>query len=211
LVGLYVFARACWDGRRMTSADDPYVVRPPAPLGLFCTACIVLGFGSGLMHAASILLGHKLDVFGMFITLSLLVALHFLRWVFSVMVAGRRCPTWPVLGVVPVAGRYLLAFHGRAFPVSSNNTVAMLCTLVMLGKGLDKLRRGWSVQYRWPLLALVALILACYIRVLDIAGRFSTTDFWFQGHAIWHLLGAASLGFMALYCRSERPRQLNGT
>jgi hypothetical protein len=38
----------------------------PALMGLFGVACIVLGFGSGLMHAAMMPLGHKLDVFGMF-------------------------------------------------------------------------------------------------------------------------------------------------
>jgi len=36
-------------------------------MGLFGVACVVLGVGSGLMHAAMMPWVHKLDVFGMFI------------------------------------------------------------------------------------------------------------------------------------------------
>ncbi|MBI1319479.1 MAG: hypothetical protein GC168_11120 [Candidatus Hydrogenedens sp.] len=88
--------------------------------------------------------------------------------------------------------------------------VFSVITLVLPGTGLDTFRRHWSVQYRLPALAVVSLAVACYVWVLDRAGRFSTPEYWFQGQAIWHVLGAASLGYMALYYRSERPRRLNG-
>ena len=64
LVGLYVIAYACWDYRRPTSESDPYAVRQPALMVYFGFTCIVLGLGSGLMHAAMTSWGHKLDVLG---------------------------------------------------------------------------------------------------------------------------------------------------
>jgi len=47
------------------------------------------------------------------------------------------------------------------------------------------------------------MALAITFRQLDVAGRFGTPDTFLQGHALWHLLTAASLGAMYMYYRSE--------
>jgi hypothetical protein len=41
---------------------------------------------------------------------------------------------------------------------------------------------------------------------LDQHGTLCTPDSLFQGHAVWHLLGATSLWLTFLYYRSERAR-----
>lgn len=52
-------------------------------------------------------------------------------------------------------------------------------------------------------LLFVSLALAITFRQLEVAGRFGTPDTFLQGHALWHLLTAASLGAMYMYYRSE--------
>jgi hypothetical protein len=49
------------------------------------------------------------------------------------------------------------------------------------------------------------LVLAVVCRQTDVRGRFTGPDAWLQGHALWHVLTAASLGAMYAYLRSERP------
>jgi len=92
LVGLYILAYAWWDARRETTEQDPYAVRRPALMGLFGVACLVLGFGSGLMHASLTSLGHKSDVFGMYFSMSALIALHWARLIPDIPFGQRRVP-----------------------------------------------------------------------------------------------------------------------
>jgi len=62
---MYVVAYAWWDARRETT--NRILCRATARThGLYGVACIVVGFGSGLMHASLMSFGHKMDVLGMF-------------------------------------------------------------------------------------------------------------------------------------------------
>lgn len=51
-----------------------------------------------------------------------------------------------------------------------------------------------------------SLVLGIYIWRLDVANAFSPPDAWWQGHAIFHLIMAVTLGAMAQFFRSEVPR-----
>ena len=203
-VGLYVVALAWWDVRRKATEQDPYAVRQPALMALFGVACIVLGFGSGLMHAAMTPFGHKLDVFGMYITLAALIALQWARWVPVVPFVKCRWSTWPFFAIVAVAVSVLLLVHGQKL-ASGNVIVFSLICLVWLGSGVDTLSRNTSLQFRWLLLAFVSAAIAYFIWRLDRARQFASPDAWMQGHAIWHVLTATSLGAMAYFYRSEAP------
>lgn len=204
LVGLYVIAYAWWDFRRPTSLADPYAVRQPALMGIFGITCIELGVGSGLMHAALTSWGHKLDVLGMVSTLATLTALHWARWVPGVRVGGRYWPTWPVFGFLAVAGSIYFVLNLSRFGFG-NAGYAGIIGIVSVGIGMEFIFGKTSLQYRWPLLSLASLALAFYAWNLDKAGRFSSPDSWFQGHALWHLLTAVTLGSVAVFYRSEAP------
>lgn len=204
LVGLYVIAYAWWDYRRPTTASDPYAVRHPALMVYFGLTCIVLGIGSGLMHAAMTPWGHKLDVLGMVATVTALAALHWARWIPAVPVAGRNLPTWPVFA--------FLAFAASAAIVLNLDKIAFgpaayggIIGLVGTSMAVDAVSRKFSLQYRWPVLSFLSLALAFYIWNLDRAGSFSTPDSWFQGHAFWHMLTAVTLGSAVNLYRTEMP------
>jgi hypothetical protein len=205
LVGLYVIAYAWWDYRRPTKETDPYAVRHPALMGLFGVTCIEVGIGSGLMHAAMTPWGHKLDVLGMVAVLTTLSALHFARWIPSIRVGGQYWPTWPVHGLLAVTISIFLAVNVHMFGGAGNTAYAVLIGIVGIVMALEHFFGKTSRQYRWSVLALVSLALAFYIWNLDRAGQFSSPESWFQGHAIWHMLTAVSLGSAAVLYRSEVP------
>lgn len=202
LVGLYVIAYAWWDYVRPTKATDPYAVRHPALMGLFGVTCIELGIGSGLMHAAMSSWGHKLDVLGMIATLAALSALHWARWIPSIRIGSRHWPTWPVFGFLAVTVSISLVFNLDKLG-SGNIAYAVLIGLVGATMALEGLAGKTSQQYRWQVLSVLSLALAFYIWNLDRAGKFSSPDSWFQGHAVWHLLTAITLGNVAVFYRSE--------
>jgi hypothetical protein len=205
LFGLYIVAYAWWDARRETSEQDPYAVRQPALLGLYGVSSIVVGIGSGLMHASLMGFGHKMDVLGMFFTFVALIALQWARWLPFVPFTNRRWPAWPIAGFVAVAVTALLMVYRREI-AGDEAILGWLFLTVLLGVGVDVFRRGISQQYRWALLAFVSLAVGGYIQRSDIAREFSPPDVWWQGHAIWHGFTAVMYASMAIYYRSEAPR-----
>ncbi len=204
LVGLYVIAYAWWDYRRRTAERDPYAVRHPALMGYFGFTCIVLGIGSGLMHAAMTSWGHKLDVLGMVATVTALAALHWARWISGVRVAGRYMPTWPVFGFLAFAASVLLVLNLNRIGFG-NAAYGGIIGIVGISMALEIVARKSSLEYRWPVLSFASLALAFYIWNLDRAGQFSAPDSWFQGHAVWHVLTAVTLGCAANFYRTEVP------
>lgn len=208
LVGLYIFTLACWDARRPTSDRDPYAVRQPALAGLYGVACVVLGFGSGLMHASMMPFGHKLDVFGMFFTASALICLQWARWFPGIRFRKSIIPTSPIFCVSAIGVSILLLRFGRVLG-GGELVLGTLCAIVGIGVGVDAIRRTTSQQFRWLFLALVTLAVGGYLQRQDVGRRFTPSDSWLQGHAIWHLLTATTLGSMACFYRSEMPFQRN--
>ncbi len=204
LAGIYIAAYAWWDARRDASESDPYAVRQPALMGLLGIACIILGFGSGAMHAALMGWGHKLDVFGMYISMSTLIALQWARWLPSLPFTNGQWQAWPVFAVAAIAASLGLLEYVRRY--GDGDIIMMLLIALAIGTAtIDVLFGKTSLQLPWCLLALASVGIAYYIWRLDVAGQFSAPESWFQGHAIWHILTAIALLSMAVFYRTEVP------
>ena len=80
-----------------------------------------------------------------------------------------------------------------------------LILIVGLCAVLDQFSRAYRMQSGWIGLALINLIAGIICREMDLAGRFSLSDSWFQGHAFWHILTGLSLASAWAYQRSEKP------
>lgn len=203
-VGFYVIAYAWWDARRTVSPKAPYAVRHPALAGFFGAACVVLGIGSGLMHAAMTPWGHRADVFGMFITMTALIALQWARRVPTLPLGARRVPVWPFLVLAAPPVSIFLVVRPELF----GGGIAVMAGLIAIAAGgivIDQILRNPVQQRRWCALAFVSLALAFYLWNLDVARRFTAPESWLQGHALWHLLTAVTLGAMAVFYRTELP------
>jgi len=208
LVGLYCIALGLYDRCRTPKAQRNYVLDTPGMSFLIGAACCCLGIGSGLFHASLTRWGQQLDVGSMYAPLLACIAINLGRYLPRALRLSKdvSLPVWSVLvaSVVLIAA---LLYHykwsmssSQVLPLHILTVIAFaIADSIPLPRGLHRNR----LQKRWLLIAFVSLALAITFRQLDVAGRFGTPDTFLQGHALWHLLTAVSLGAMYLYYRSE--------
>jgi hypothetical protein len=208
LVGFYCIALGMHDRAHASTSECNYIVDTPAMSILMGVACCYLGIGSGLFHASLTRWGQQLDVGAMYAPLLVCIAINWGRYLPRAwrLSADVSLPVWSVLlaSVVLIAA---LLYHykwsmssSQVLPLHILTVIAFaIADSIPLPRGLHRSR----LKKRWLLIAFVSLALAITFRQLDVAGRFGTPDTFLQGHALWHLLTAASLGAMYLYYRSE--------
>ena len=199
LVGLYALAFA-WQDLRGQSRRS-HLVRTPAMSFGFGAACCCLGIASGVFHASLTRFGQQLDVAAMYPPLMMLIAVGIGRWIPVVRTGSRLMPTWRVLLVLVAIASGLLYYFKW-----SMSALVVLSSLVGTVHVLALLARFCSpgnLNGRWFVAGTAALVAAVFCRQLDIAGHFSGHDAWAQGHALWHILTALSLGCAFAFYRSE--------
>lgn len=182
---------------------DPASALSPRSARTFGITAIIVGVGSGLLHATLTLWGQFFDVLGMYLVGSFLLVSAIARW--------RRIPDGAAIGlyaalcgllvavllVLPEVRRWLFA-------------VLLLLAIIIELSFARRLRPGARIAFY--LAGLVATAIAFGIWVLDQEGVVCAPHSVFQGHAVWHLLGAASLWLTFLYYRSERmPSSLSAS
>ena len=176
-------------GRSEASAMPPLAART---LGL---TAIIVGLGSALMHATLTLWGQFLDVLGMYLVGSFLLVRALARW--------RRIPDGRAIALYVVLCAVLTAVL-IAMPEVRRWLFAVLLLLAILTElGFARpLRPG--ARLALYLGGILATALAFAIWILDQQGTVCAPHSLLQGHAVWHVLGAASLWLSYAYYRSER-------
>ena len=208
LVGFYCIALGIHDREHASATKLNYVFDTPAMSILMGVACCYLGIGSGLFHASLTRWGQQLDVGAMYAPLLVCIAINLGRYLpreFRVN-ASLQLPIWILLATSVVLVAALL-YHYK-WSMSSGQVLPLHILAIVAFAVMDciPLLRGThriTLRKRWLFIAFVSLALAIAFRQLDVAGRFGTPDTFLQGHALWHLLTAASLGAMYMYYRSE--------
>jgi dihydroceramidase len=183
--------------------NSPANARPVSALaglaaGWFGFTAIVIGIGSVALHASLTLWGQFADVLGMYLLGSFTLAWAVMRWrglspaaaiALYVLVAGGLIGA---LWVWPETRRWLFA--------------VLLVTAIAVEWWLARPRRP-GVNSRLLLCGLAANALAFAIWIADQAGTLCAPASPWQGHAAWHLLGAAALACSHGYYRSEIARK----
>jgi dihydroceramidase len=167
----------------------------PAAASVFGITAIFVGLGSVLLHATLTLWGQFFDVMGMYLVSGFMLVSAIARWrnlkklhvviLYLAFVGGLII----VLYLVPEVRRVLFAF--------------VLLAAIILEMVFARLLRV-DVKVSYYLIGIVTKAIAFTIWNLDQSGLVCAQQSLFQGHAIWHLLGATSLWFTFLYYRSER-------
>jgi len=162
--------------------------RRSASLAAFGPASIALGVSSFLFHASYTWMLQFFDYVGMFLFCFCVLALNARRlgWI-----AARHQVAAMLVGVAAASALVPPLFH-RGFPIQ---VVVLVLVLAMIGQEVWLLRRDGALPaHRWWGAALALLVAAAVFSVLDLTRVWcDPSDHWLQGHALWHLLSAASL------------------
>jgi hypothetical protein len=202
IVGAYIVGLGWVDRKNAVPPNAGYLVRHPVFSFAFGLGCVYLGFASGLFHASLTRLGQQLDVASMYTAMIAIIAMNFSR-LFDGRGALHTAAIWISAAGIIAASIYLFVYK---WEMSSKNVLSTLILMVGVLSALDIFRKNAHFVKSWMLLAALSLVLAVIARQTGIAGTwiFPGPDTWLQGHAVWHVFCAASLGCAYLYFRSER-------
>jgi hypothetical protein len=169
--------------------------RDPAEY-LLATAAVILGAGTVFYHASLTLVGQTVDLFGMYLLVTV-VALSILAR------AGLLSPRMIIaLGVVINALLLVLLIVAPEYRRIVFATLVVIVVALESGVGRRAGRRDRRVF--WAALATVAG--GFVIWALDYTRIACSPLSWVQGHAVWHLCGAAAVWLTLRYYTGEvRP------
>jgi hypothetical protein len=165
---------------------------------IFGLTAIFVGLGSMLLHATLTLWGQFFDVAGMYFTSAFMLISALARWrrwprrLAALCYLGLLALLLTLLYQIPEARRWLFALV----------LIAAIAAELVLARPL---RPGVRSSYYVAGMATQAIAFAIWN--LDQRGLVCQPGSLIQGHAIWHLLGAAAMWLSFLYYRSEQPRQ----
>lgn len=163
---------------------------------VFGVTAIFVGIGSVLLHATLTLWGQFFDVVGMYLVSGFMLIVALAKWQQipdrkAIMLYLSLCAILvAILAGFPEARRWLFA--------------VVLAAAIMIELVFARPLR-LSARPSLYIYGMLLNALAFVIWNLDQNGQMCRPESLFQGHAIWHLMGAAALWFAFLYYRSERP------
>jgi dihydroceramidase len=161
----------------------------------FGLTAIFVGLGSALLHATLTLWGQFFDVMGMYLTGGFMLVSAISRW------RGWSARLAIIVYLTLVSALVLLLY---GFPdVRRWLFAVVLVAAIVLELGFARPRRA-RVRVSYYFAGIMTKATAFAIWNLDQHGTLCTPYSLFQGHAVWHLLGATSLWLTFLYYRSER-------
>ena len=178
----------------MARSRDWMSAFPPLAADILGLAAIIVGIGSLLLHATLTLWGQFFDVLGMYLISGFFLVSALAKWR---NIPDRSAMTlYALLCAVLVAILYALP-EVRRWLFAVVLLAAIIIELVFARPLRPQVRTGYYIA------GLIVNIVAFSIWNLDQRGQLCAPDSLWQGHAIWHLLGAVALWFAFLYYRSE--------
>ena len=202
VIGLMVLG----DGARRRNASSPARIEADRRYSrLYGAVAVFLGLGSFAFHGSLRAWGGYLDVQSMHAFIAFLLAydlarIHGWRWgtfigLFSALLAAFSM----VIGLIPPEhGRTLFAVF-VAVTVLVEAAVSYPALRPWAPGLIDPRRMPWF----WAGLGTFAVAFAIW-NVSRTGGAWCSPDSLLQGHALWHLLSAVSVGCFYLYFRAER-------
>lgn len=157
---------------------------------LYAVALVVIGLGSAFYHASLTFVGQFFDVLGMYLLASYLV-------VVNLATLGWLRPGW--FGVAYGGMNLVLAASLIGLPEMRRWLFLGLIVLVLVLELFLHLMRQNHRPTRYLMLALGAFGLAFVIWNLDNSRIWCSPEAIWQGHALWHLLGALAGWWMWRY------------
>ena len=155
---------------------------------------IIVGVGSAFYHASLTFIGQFFDVFGMF----LLAAL-------TLVYAWERIWTLRLTTTLSLylALNLFLSWLQIAIPDTRRYAFAVVLMLALAFEYYFRLKKKPRIETRWLWIGTSLLGSAYIIWILDNTRLVWFAKSFFQGHAVWHILGAIAVLFLHRYYVSE--------
>lgn len=185
--GVLVWQLGWEDHKRRGEAGLNRLQHYPA-LSLLTGACFVyLSLGSAFFHASMTWVGQRVDMNGTYgLSLSLLgIAAYHVFHKIHLSARGKRVGVGVLVGVILLFYEVHLRIPSRVLL-----PVLILLTWALVLTNYVQFRRERSAWL--GLLSLVLIIVALYIRALDVRKIGCDPHSPFQGHSLWHLLAGLS-------------------
>lgn len=185
--GLLILLIARQDHRNRVNGSGNRLAGFPLLSALMGGCFVYLSIGSAFFHASLTYVGQRVDMNATYSILLTLLGITLYHLVYHVQLSKPQQWVW-VGWLLVVIGLFLPV----ALLVSSSRLVPALILLLNAGMVVNyfQFRRQRSI---WVvLLSFVLIILAIYIRTLDVQKVGCDPYSFFQGHALWHLLTALS-------------------
>lgn len=183
---LILLAARRWDRRTAFPAEAAWI---------YGVAVIVIGVGSFFLHATLTLWGQFADVLGMYLISGFGLVYGLTRWL-----RWRQRQSLIVYVLVCAA----LISSLVLFPETRRWFFAIILVLALAIELLFARRRRRDAKIGLFLMGIAANAVAFGIWALDQTHTVCAPESLFQGHAIWHILGAVSVWLTYQYYRSER-------
>jgi len=180
-------------GSRGGNRSSPLSSRPVHRI-VFGIAVVLIGYGSAFYHATLSFAGQFADVFGMYL-LAVFIALYAwsrLRPLGHVAVVALYCGIDLALAVMLLS---VPAFRRYAFGL-----------LLLAGLALElrvRRMRAARADARWLAAAVLVMAVGFAAWILDISRVACSPGSLLQGHALWHVAGAAASLLLFRYYASE--------
>ena len=182
-----------WLGRTLRRPEQRF---SPAYAAIVGSAALVTGLGSAFYHASLTFAGQFWDILGMLLLAG-----------FMLVYALERSLNWPARRTLAVYAVASACF--TIIQVLLPDTRRYLFGVVLLVALLLEFRlhftRRTTARLAWLTAGVGLFALAFGIWILDQSGLLCQPTSLLQGHALWHLLGAAGVGLLYGYYSSEKP------
>jgi len=162
---------------------------------LYGAALVLVGFGSAIYHASLTFFGQFVDVFAMYLIVTLLA-------ICELGLIKRLSPTTIILGYIVT--NVVLAALLWTHPAARRYMFAALVLMVIV-LDLAARRRGVALRAKYFWQAVLVLAIGFAIWIADITRTLCAPYSPLQGHGVWHIAGAIASALMYVYFRQGSP------
>lgn len=202
LVGLFTLTLGVHDLKYSDrKKSDNFLVRYPVFSIMFGASAIYLFVGSFFYHASLTEFFQKLDQTGMCSVAVMVIVFNLYKIFPLVRVKGKYKSSHALMIAFGMGLNYLI--YATLYKININVLFPVLVLIVFLTSCYYLLfisKEHYFTNYLWAAFAI--LMLSSTIWLLDRTSVVCNPTSIFQGHALWHILNAASILFIYLYYRS---------
>ncbi|HMV15336.1 MAG TPA: ceramidase domain-containing protein [Chitinophagales bacterium] len=163
---------------------------------------LYLGLGSFLYHATLTYFFQKLDQTGMYFILVSFIAYVLFKLFPQIKFRGKIYVSNTFFMICAIIVQLLFFFFLWKLPINILFPALTISFFTINFLLIAKMRNSVSMVSLMKA-SLVSILIAASIWILDITDKLCSPTSIFQGHALWHILGALSIFLGYLYYRSE--------